>query len=86
MVGMTKEQIALIQQELGLSDGKMAAALCVTRQTFRNWRTGSTIPAFVWNALNWMMELRRLSPDNDNLPDRIRVQTADVQFSEQVQQ
>lgn len=67
------EQIIAIQKQLGLSDGKMAAALGVTRQTWRNWRCGCTCPVFVQNALRWMMELRRLSPANDNLPDRVRV-------------
>lgn len=69
---MNTEQINAIQKELGLSDNKMAQALGVTRQTWRNWRTGSTCPVFAQNALRWMMELRRLSPANDNLPPKIR--------------
>lgn len=69
---MTTEEINAIQKELGLSDNKMAQSLGVTRQTWRNWRTGATCPAFAQNALRWMMELRRLSPANDNLPQRIR--------------
>ena len=70
---MDKDDFAAIQQALGLSDGKMAAALGVTRQSWRNWRTGRTCPVFVQNALRWMMELRRLEPANDNLPERVRV-------------
>lgn len=69
---MTPEMIAEIQQALGLSDNKMAQALGVTRQTWRNWRNGCTCPVFAQNALRWMLELRRLSPQNDNLPERIR--------------
>ena len=70
---MAPEEIKEIQEKLGLSDGKMADAIGVTRQTWRNWRTGRACPSFVQNALGWMMELRRLEPANDNLPDRIRV-------------
>ena len=70
---MNTEEINAIQKELGLSDNKMAQALGVTRQTWRNWRTGKPCPVFVQNALRWMMELRRLSPANDNLPTKIRV-------------
>lgn len=69
---MSPEEIIAIQEELGLSDGKMADALGVTRQTWRNWRRGCKCPKFAQNALLWMMELRRLSPANDNLPARLR--------------
>ena len=69
---MTPDEINAMQKELGLSDGKMAEALGVTRQTFRNWRKGCKCPCFAQNALRWMMELRRLSPANDNLPARLR--------------
>lgn len=73
---MTKEEILEVQQKLGLSDGKMAQAIGVTRQTWRNWRRGEKCPAFAQNALRWMMELRKVSPANDNLPSRIRVLSA----------
>jgi len=69
---MTTDEISAIQSELGLSDGKIAIALCVTRQTFRNWRKGGKCPEFSQNALRWMMELRRLDPSNDNLPAAVR--------------
>jgi DNA-binding transcriptional regulator YiaG len=69
---MTPEEIIAIQKELNLSDGKMAQALGVTRQTWRNWRRGCKCPAFAQNAIRWMMELRRLSPANDNLPAKVR--------------
>lgn len=69
---MTTEEIISIQNELGLSDGKMAQALGVTRQTWRNWRRGCKCPAFAQNGLRWMMELRRLDAANDNLPTRVR--------------
>ncbi len=69
---MTADEIVSIQQRLGLSDGKMATALGVTRQTWRNWRRGEPCPLFVQNSLRWLMELRRLSPSNDNLPERFR--------------
>lgn len=69
---MTPDDIIGIQQKLGLSDGKMAQALGVTRQTVRNWRRGCKCPPFACNALRWMMELRRLDPANDNLPARVR--------------
>ena len=70
---MTSEDIKEIQQKLGLSDGKIAHAIGVTRQTFRNWRRGEKCPLFAQNALRWMMELRRISPANDNLPAKVRV-------------
>jgi DNA-binding transcriptional regulator YiaG len=69
---MTPEKISKIQQALGLSDNKMAQALGVTRQTFRNWRNGCKCPPLAQNAIRWMLELRRVDPQNDNLPTRIR--------------
>jgi hypothetical protein len=69
---MTPEEIASIQKELNLSDGKIAASIGVTRQTWRNWRRGCRCPMFAQNALRWMMELRRLDAANDNLPVRVR--------------
>ena len=71
-MGMTPEEIASVQQKLGLSDNKMAKALGVTRQTWRNWRTGKACPPLAQNAIRWLMELRKISPANDNLPDRVR--------------
>jgi DNA-binding transcriptional regulator YiaG len=62
-----------VQQRLGLSDTKIAASLCVTRQTWANWRKGRCCPPFAIVALRCMMELRRLQPDNDNLPSNMRV-------------
>lgn len=69
---MTPDEVVAIQRELGLSDGKIALALGITRQTWRNWRRGCKIPLFAQHALKWMMELRRLDPANDNLPSKIR--------------
>ena len=69
---MTPDEIIAIQKELGLSDGKMAKALGLTRQTWRNWRRGCKCPTFAQNSLVWMMELRRLEPANDNLPKGVR--------------
>lgn len=76
---MTPEKIVDLQTSLGLSDNKMAQSLGVTRQTWRNWRRGCKCPAFAQNALRWMVELRRVSPANDNLPERIRFKTPDGQ-------
>jgi DNA-binding transcriptional regulator YiaG len=70
---MSEGRIAEVQKNLGLSDGKLAAALGVTRQTVRNWRCGRKCPDFAVQAVNWMMELRRLDPANDNLPPSVRV-------------
>lgn len=70
---MTTDEIIGMQKELGLSDGKMAKALGLTRQTWRNWRTGRACPIFAQQALRWMMELRRLHPDNDNLPPGVKI-------------
>lgn len=70
---MTQQDIIAIQQMLGLSDAKMAASLGITRQTFRNWRTGRACPPLAQNAIRWMMELRRIEPANDNLPQTVRV-------------
>jgi len=69
---MTPEEIVSMQNALGLSDGKMAKALGVTRQTWRNWRRGCKCPVFAQNSLRWLMELRRLSPANDNLPEKMK--------------
>ena len=69
---MTADDIAEFQRRTGLSDTKMAAALGVTRQTWRNWRSGRVCPVFAQNALRWLMKLRRVSPANDNIPARLR--------------
>lgn len=69
---MDADELIRLQQQLGLSDTKMAAALGVTRQTWRNWRSGRTVPTLAQNALRWLMELRRVSPSNDNIPPRLR--------------
>jgi DNA-binding transcriptional regulator YiaG len=70
---MSERSVADLQRDLGLSDGKLAIALGVTRQTVRNWRCGRKCPQFAQQAMNWMMELRRLDPANDNLPQGVRV-------------
>ena len=69
---MTVEEINAIQHALGLSDGKMALSIGVTRQTWRNWRRGCKCPPFAQNSLRWLMELRRLDAANDNLPAALR--------------
>lgn len=69
---LTKDEIVAIQRELGLSDGKISLAIGVTRQTWRNWRTGKACPRFSQQALRWLMELRRVDPANDNLPESVR--------------
>lgn len=61
-----------LQRRLGLSDSKMAEALKITRQTWRNWRTGKSFPPFAYQALIFMAELRRLDARNDNLPPAVR--------------
>ena len=68
----TPDYVRDVQQRLGLSDTKLAAALGVTRQTVGNWRKGKCCPAFVVVALRGLMELRRLDPANDNLPPPMR--------------
>lgn len=70
---MTTEEIKAVQERLGLSDGKMAKALGITRQTWRNWRIGEPCPLFARNSLRWLMELRRLDAGNDNIPDGMKV-------------
>ena len=75
---MTPEELMRIQESLGLSDNKMAKAIGVTRQTWRNWRTGRPCPLFAQNALRWLMELRKLSPSNDNIPKPMRFLVAMV--------
>ena len=69
---MTPDDLVEMQRKLGLSDGKMAQSIGVTRQTWRNWRRGCKCPLFAQNALRWMMELRRLDAANDNLPQKIK--------------
>jgi hypothetical protein len=53
----------------------MALCLGVTRQTWRNWRTGRNCPEFAQNSLRWLVELRKLSPSNDNIPKHMRFTT-----------
>lgn len=69
---MAPETISEIQSALGLSDNKLAKALGVTRQTVRNWKSGGTFPLFAQNSIRWLLELRRLSPSNDNVPEPLR--------------
>jgi DNA-binding transcriptional regulator YiaG len=69
---VTTADLIALQKNLGLSDNKMAAALGVTRQTFRNWRTGRCFPLLAQNSIRWLMELRKLDPANDNVPERLR--------------
>lgn len=76
---MTTEELISIQKNLALSDGKMALALGITRQTWRNWRTGRTCPLFAQRALSCMMALRELQPANDNLPPAFRAQVQEAQ-------
>lgn len=73
---MTKDELCELQTRLDLSDNRMAQALGITRQTWRNWRTGRPCPLFAQNALRWLLELRRVSPANDNLPARLRFMLA----------
>lgn len=65
-------QVSRIQLDFGLSDGKLARALNVTRQTVRNWRRGEPCPAFVQNALGWMLALYSIDPTHGSLPSGIR--------------
>jgi DNA-binding transcriptional regulator YiaG len=71
---MHADEILSVQQRLGLSDTKLAAALGVTRQTVGNWKRGKACPRLARNAIRWMLELRRLEPANDNLPRAVQVQ------------
>ena len=66
------KQVAEIQHRLGLKDTEIARALGITRQTWRNWRLGRTIPYFVGHGLKAISELYRLDPANENLPESIR--------------
>lgn len=72
---MTPEKLIELQNLLGLSDGKMAKALGITRQTWRNWRRGCKCPVLAQNSIRWMMAVRKLDPENDNLPEQIRIHT-----------
>jgi len=69
---VTTDDIIAIQSRLGLSDNRMAACLGVTRQTWRNWRRGCSCPRVAQNAIRWMLEIRRIDPANDNLPQLVR--------------
>lgn len=62
----------VIPVDFGLSDRKLAVALSVTRQTVRNWRTGRCFPEFAQKSIRWLVELRRLDPANENLPESLR--------------
>lgn len=74
---MTPEDFQRAQAELGLSDGRMATVLGITRQSWRNWRTGRETKRggqrpLVELAIRALLELRRLDPENPTLPDAIR--------------
>jgi DNA-binding transcriptional regulator YiaG len=69
---LTPEEIISIQNQLGLSDTKLAAALGITRQTWSNWRRGKPCPPLARNAIRWMLTIRRIDPANDNLPQAVR--------------
>ena len=66
------DQVIELQRRLGLRDTEIARALGVTRQTWRNWRKGRTIPYFVGHGLKAIGELYNLDPANENLPEGIR--------------
>lgn len=70
MAGMMID-LKAVQREHGLSDGKLAKALGVTRQTVINWRR-SGMPLLAQNALIWLLELRRIDPSNCHLPAVLR--------------
>lgn len=72
MPPMTAEDFINIQRRLELSDGRIAKALGVTRQTWRNWRCGRPCPRAMQHYLAVLLELRRLDPSNDNLPPPLR--------------
>lgn len=59
-----------------MSDGKLAKALGVTRQTVRNWRRGCKVPQFADNSIRWLLALQQVDPANDNLPPALRRDTA----------
>ncbi len=69
---MTKDDLLALQSETKLSDAKIAGALGITRQTWRNWRTGGPFPLNAQNGVRWLLELRRIDPSNDNLPESLR--------------
>lgn len=70
------KRILSLQSALGLSDGKLAKALGVTRQTVRNWRRGCKVPQFADNSIRWLLALHAVDPANDNLPDAFRAKPA----------
>ena len=65
-----------IKRELALTDAELASALRVSVTSVRNWRRTCVLPPLVQMALCWMMELRRLSPENDSLPSGVRKEPA----------
>lgn len=62
-MAMTKDELLDIQKRSGLNDTKFAKAIGITRQTWRNWKLGRTIPALAENALRWLDELSKVAPD-----------------------
>ncbi|MBL0946235.1 MAG: hypothetical protein IBJ04_18115 [Hydrogenophaga sp.] len=75
---MTPEQLAQWQDDLGLSDERMARALGLTRQTWRNWRVGHSgwkrgrLPPNVQTALRYLWTLMEVDPHNHTLPADLR--------------
>ncbi len=77
-VGCSAGEITVedIKRKLALTDTELASALRVSVSSVRNWRRTCVLPPLVQMALCWMMELRRLSPENHSLPSGVRKEPA----------
>jgi DNA-binding XRE family transcriptional regulator len=67
------EDVKIVQDDLRLSNTKMAKALGVSRQTVSNIRAGNTaLTEHMARSISWLITLYRIDPSNPALPDELR--------------
>lgn len=78
------ETLRALQVQLLASDGQMADAIGVKRQTWRLWKSdrltkkGAPLTPMAALALARMLELRKIDPSNEALPELFRAAPPEV--------
>ena len=78
----TLDRLEALQAELELSDARMAAALGMTRQAYSAWKRRipgwkkNQFPAFKVLGIRLMLELMKVDPGNETLPEAFRINPA----------
>ena len=76
------QRLEALRAEMGLSPGKMAAALGIERQTYAGWMQGrpgwkrGKFPPFKALSIKILLELRAIDPSNPELPEALRANPA----------